>query len=211
MIETVSPLLTETELAYLDGDDSRFREVYEEHHDFVFSAIYDRVRNVHDAEELTQDVFLRFQKYRDSFRRECKLCAWLRRIAGNLMINRYQYWQRRHRKAWVSWDAPIKEGSEISIADYVISESDTVNKVVEVEILDSVRDSLRYLSPQHQSLLQMRLVENKRYDQIAVELNMSLGTVKSGLCRARERLKGLVKRPANQRKKQRTYKRARRL
>lgn len=211
MFETVSPLLTETELAYLDGDDSLFSEIYERHRYFVFGIINDFVHNIHDAEELTQDVFVRLQRYRSSFRRQCKLQSWLHRIAGRLVINQYHYWTRRRRTAWVSWDTPIIEGSEFCLADLVVSEKDDpISTAAEVEILDSVRDSMRYLSPQHRSLLQMRLVENKPYDQIADELNMSLGTVKSGLCRARGRLKTLVNRPANQRKQQRTYKKPRR-
>jgi RNA polymerase sigma-70 factor (ECF subfamily) len=68
--------------------------------------VHQLLRNHQDAEEVTQDAFIRAHRGLANFRGDSAFSTWLYQIATNLARNRYWYWWRRKRDHSVSLDAP---------------------------------------------------------------------------------------------------------
>src|SRR5437763_7779343 len=88
------------------GDQSAFNEMVSRYWDRIFSMVHQLLRNQQDAEEVTQDDFIRAHRGLVNFRGDSAFSTWLYQIATNLARNRYWYWWRRKRDKSVSLDAP---------------------------------------------------------------------------------------------------------
>ena len=73
------------------GDESAFEEIMNRHKTRIFAAAMALLRNHADAEEITQDTFVRAHRGLAAFRGDSSLATWLHRIAVNLARNRYWY------------------------------------------------------------------------------------------------------------------------
>ena len=92
---------------FKSGDASAFDEMVSRYWDRIFSMVNQLLRNAQDAEEVTQDAFIRAHRGLANFRGESAFSTWLFQIATNLARNRYWYWWRRKRDKSVSIDAPM--------------------------------------------------------------------------------------------------------
>jgi RNA polymerase sigma factor (sigma-70 family) len=84
------------------GDEDTFVEIMTRHHGRVFSIALFHLRNCADAEEITQDTFIRAHRGLARFRCESSLGTWLHRIVSNLSRNRHKYYSCRRRHASVA-------------------------------------------------------------------------------------------------------------
>lgn len=83
---------------YREGQhDKAFAEIYRVYGYQIMSHARFIARNIHDAEEITQETFLRAFRELDGFRGASKLSTWLRQIADNLLIDRIRYGKRKGR------------------------------------------------------------------------------------------------------------------
>jgi RNA polymerase sigma-70 factor (ECF subfamily) len=89
------------------GDESAFGEIMTRHKTRIFAAAIALLRNHADAEEITQDTFVRAHRGLARFRGDSSVATWLHRIAVNLARNRYWYFFRRRRHATLSLDAAL--------------------------------------------------------------------------------------------------------
>jgi len=172
------------------GDASAFDEMVTLYWDRIFSRSYKLLNNREDAEEVTQDTFIRAQKGLENFRGDASFSTWLYQIATNLARNKYWYWWRRKRSASLSLDQSLSEDSSATLVDILPSESETPgDATLTQEFVDEVAAGMQRLSPQHREILVLRNVNNLSYEEIAEELKISVGTVKSRIARARESLR----------------------
>src|SRR5471032_3103715 len=81
------------------GEESAFVEIMNRHKARIFAAAMALLRNHADAEEITQDTFVRAHRGFSKFRGDSSVATWLHRIAVNLARNRYWYFFRRRRHA----------------------------------------------------------------------------------------------------------------
>jgi len=79
------------------GDDAAFIEIMNRYQRKIFTIVLGLLRNRADAEEITQDTFIRAHRGLSRFRGDSSLATWLHRIAVNLARNRYWYFFRRRR------------------------------------------------------------------------------------------------------------------
>lgn len=175
---------------FKSGDESAFNEMVARHRDRIYGLVHQLLRNHQDAEEVTQDAFIRAHRGLANFRGDAAFSTWLYQIATNLARNRYWYWWRRKRDRSVSFDAPVGEDTDMTLADVIPAEVDSPDEVtVNGELVDRIAKGMERLSAGHREILVLRNVKNLSYEEIGTILGISVGTVKSRIARARESLR----------------------
>jgi RNA polymerase sigma-70 factor (ECF subfamily) len=164
------------------GDRDAFGEIVSRHQQAVFNAAYRVLGNVGDAEDATQETFVRAYQFFDRFDVDRPLAPWLKRIAVRVCLNRLE---------------GFKPASTLD--DELVSASDpdpgpemqTVHRSQD----ERIRHELSCLPPRYRAVIELRHFQDLSYEEIAKELERSLSDVKSDLFRARkllaERLKDL--------------------
>jgi len=175
---------------FKNGDQSAFDEMVTRYWDRIYSMVHQLLRNQQDAEEVTQDAFIRAHRGLVNFRGDSAFSTWLYQIATNLARNRYWYWWRRKRDKSVSFDAPIGADNDMTLADIIPAEVESPDDItVTAEFVSRIGKGMEKLSAKHREILTLRNIKNLSYEEIAVILNISVGTVKSRIARARDSLK----------------------
>ena len=172
----------ETQLidAALQGDRSAFTQLVKEHQDRLFASMLQVTGSPDEAEEVVQEAFIRAFIKLDTFQRNSQFFTWLYRIAFNSALTR-----KRRKRARISLDQ-CRETSGLEISD----DSDDVDEpMLREERVKMVRVALSTLSEEHRSILVLREMEEHPYETIAEILEISIGTVRSRLNRARRQLK----------------------
>lgn len=172
------------------GDESAFEEMVSRYWDRIYAMVHQLLRNQQDAEEVTQDAFIRAHRGLVNFRGDSAFSTWLYQIATNLARNRYWYWWRRKRDKTLSFEQPIGDDNETPLSDVIASEAETPGDItVTQELVDRIAYGMEKLGSKHREILILRNVKNLSYEEIAQILGISVGTVKSRIARAREALR----------------------
>jgi RNA polymerase sigma-70 factor, ECF subfamily len=172
------------------GDESAFGEIMNRHKTRIFAAAMALLRNHADAEEITQDTFVRAHRGFSRFRGDSSVATWLHRIAVNLARNRYWYFFRRRKHATLSLDATLGDEGEATFSDLLsAADPDPAQESSRNEFVGAVESCMERLEPSHRKILTMRSVLDQSYEEIASALGINVGTVKSRIARARERLR----------------------
>ena len=164
----------------LTGDRSAFTELVHRNQDRLFASMLQVTGSPDEAEEVAQEAFIRAFIKLDTFQRNSQFFTWLYRIAFNTALTR-----RRRRKARVSLDY-CREANGLEVTDT----ADGVDEpMLRRERIKMVREAMHTLSEEHRSILVLREMEEHSYETIAEILEISIGTVRSRLSRARRQLK----------------------
>jgi len=176
-----------------NGDNSAYNDIISRYWDRIFARVFNLLKNQQDAEEVTQDAFIRAYRGLKNFRGEASLSTWLYQIATNLAHNRYWYWFRRKRDQSVSFDKQLTDEGDLTLQDVIPCERENPSEAtVTQEFVDRVSESMNGLSKKHREVLTLRNVKNLSYEEISRKLNISVGTVKSRIARARGNLRELM-------------------
>jgi RNA polymerase sigma-70 factor (ECF subfamily) len=175
---------------FKSGDQAAFNEMVSRYWDRIYAMVNQLLRNQQDAEEVTQDAFIRAHRGLANFRGDSAFSTWLYQIATNLARNRYWYWWRRKRDKSVSFDAPVSADNTTTLADIIPAELETPeDATVTQEFVSRIATGMEKLSAKHREILVLRNIKNLSYEEIAAILGISVGTVKSRIARARESLR----------------------
>lgn len=164
----------------LAGDRSAFAELVRQNQDRLFASMMQVTGSPEEAEEVVQEAFIRAFIKLDTFQRNSQFFTWIYRIAFNSALT-----QRRKKKARVSLDQ-IREdnGLEVAGADDAVDEA-----MLRDERVTLVRRAIDTLTEEHRRILVLREMDEFAYEEIAEILEISIGTVRSRLSRARRQLK----------------------
>ena len=163
----------------LDGEEAAWEELAETYTRRVYGMCYRFTGNDGQAQDLTQEVFLRVFKSLKSFRAgEGSLITWLTRLTRNLLIDHY-----RRSKLDRSTDS-IEDQLPLLVQTHGV-ESRTDSAVSSREASEILQKGLQKLSPELRETLILRDLEGMEYREIAEVLNVPEGTVKSRLNRGR--------------------------
>jgi len=170
------------------GDIGAFEQVYKATSSFVYNVALRVTRNSADAEEVTQDVFMKIYHNLKGFQFRSAFKTWVYRITVNAAINRYRK-SSREEKGRLDYDGIIESLPDGRLIAEEVNKSDNETK------LDAL---LGILNLEYKSCLILREIEGLSYREIAVALKIPVNTVRSRLKRARQALleearKGLVK------------------
>lgn len=173
------------------GDQSAFNRLVEKHSTKAYQIAYGVVASREDAEEVTQDVFVRIHRALAKFRGDAEFTTWMYRIAMNLARNKYRWNKSRGSQRNVSIDAPLpgsdeEDGRHIDLPETDLS-PDERSQVDEIE--KQALEELYKLPELYREALVLRNVKELSYEEIASLLGCKLGTVKSRIARARDELR----------------------
>ncbi|NQT95204.1 MAG: sigma-70 family RNA polymerase sigma factor [Candidatus Omnitrophica bacterium] len=160
------------------GDIDAFEKIYNVTSGFVYSLSLRMTSNKEDAEEITQDVFLKIHKSLKRFEFRSSFKTWVYRIAVNTAIN----FSRRVSKKKAD---TVKYDDTVDTAE----EKDTMRDAHEKEHNEKlIQSMLGILNPDQRLCMILRNIEGLSYEEIAETLKVNINTVRTRLKRAREKL-----------------------
>ena len=166
----------------LTGDETAWDQLVRTHTRRVYSLCYRFTNSDSEAQDLTQEVFLRIFKSVKSFRsEEGSFGTWLARLTRNLLIDNY----RRTRQDRVTDSI---EGQLPMLEEELAASARPEGMVVGREAREQLQWALQKLSPELRETLILRDLQEMEYREIAQILRIPEGTVKSRLNRARTEL-----------------------
>jgi len=160
-----------------DGDPEALRAIVERYQERIFALIYGIVRDRHEVEDVAQEVFLKAFMRIDAFDGRSRFYTWLYRVAANTAKDHVKKRSRRP-------SVPLDDDARIEANGVGPSAG-----AERAELRRRVRRSIAALPPRYREVLALRELEGMSYNEIAVVLRVSIGTVESRLHRARTRLK----------------------
>lgn len=193
MADAPTPLREATDqevvLEARQGREAAYRELIRRYERPVFSLIYRMVRNREQAEDLSQETFVKVLNAIESYRPEFKFSSWVFKIANNAAIDHL----RRRELDTLSLDgsphaetADAVEATALQIGD---SSESPLEEVEARELGGSIEAGISMLRPEYRTCILLRHVEGRSYEEIAEVMNLPLGTVKTYIHRARNELR----------------------
>lgn len=141
------------------------------------------VRDSAEAEDVTQDAFIKAYRALPSFRGESAFYTWLYRIGINTAKNHLLATKRR---APTNTPFDADEAESFEEASLLREVSTPENELMSKQVVDVVQSSLQQLPEDLRSALTLREIEGLSYEEIASVMNCPVGTVRSRIFRARE-------------------------
>jgi RNA polymerase sigma-70 factor, ECF subfamily len=164
----------------LAGDEDACRTLVSRHERSVYNLVVRMLRNPAQAQDLTQDTFIRAFRHLASFDSAHKFSNWILRIARNAAIDAI----RRREPEWVPLEA--EEGRASPAASMPAPAGDDGPRRLErQEAARALEAALAHLRPEYREVVILRYHEDLSYEEIAEVTALPLGTVKSFLHRAR--------------------------
>ncbi len=144
-------------------------------------------QNTQDAEDLSQEVWLKAYQAVQTFRFDSSFYTWLRRITVNTFLNhrRSNFFRRRGHTTVVQLLQIDSDDSGELVGSSSASPENIYNKL----LFENVVDALAELTPSQRLAFLLRHYEGMSYDEIANAMNCSTGTVKKGVWRAVTKLR----------------------
>ena len=161
------------------GDAEAFRQLVEAYQTPAY-RLAARMCGPDSAEDVTQEAFLAAWRALPEFRGDCRVSTWLYRLVSNAAIDCLRR-EKKHRDTGDVDDLELPDGGP-SLQEQA-ERSDT---------RDAVRRALDRLSPEHRQVLLLRFMQELDYGEIARALNVSEGTVKSRINRAKSKLREVL-------------------
>ena len=172
--------------AVLSGDRDRFELLVERYQTRLVNYLYRMVRNLEEAHDLTQEVFIRVYQALDRYDSQYRFSTWLFRVAQNAAIDVI----RKRRIQLVPLTRRADEGSEATVDLELPDGQPTALESLQGRELDaSIRAAIDTLPWEYRELILLRHYGELAYEEIAEVKAMPLGTVKNKLFRARQMLK----------------------
>ena len=178
--------MTEEELvrSAAKGDDMAFAQLVALHEKRIFALALRMTGNQEDAADVAQEAFLSAWRGLPNFRGEAGFATWLYRLASNAAIDYLRKNKRQRAEASLN-----DEELGLNAPD----PAPTPQEQAEVQSLqEAVRWGMGELSQEHRQVLDLREYQELSYEEIAQQLGVDLGTVKSRLSRARSALRKIL-------------------
>jgi len=164
-----------------DGDQVDFHELYQKYHQSIYSTCLRMTRNVSEAEDLTQDVFIKLFRTLRSFRGESAFTTWLHRLTVNHVLMHLR--RRKVRPELIDYN-------EESLTNFAAGSMDPKRmKIVDRILLSEV---IAKLPEGYRQAIILHDIEGLDHKEIAERRGKSIGTSKSQLHKGRVMLRKLI-------------------
>ncbi len=169
------------------GNVNAFENLVLAYQNKVYSFVFNMVRNQMDAEELTQDVFVKVYRKLHLFRGDAKFSTWIFSIAHNTVASSF----RKKQLATTSVD-------DYKTANSIFEDVDNAFDTLSLqERNDCIARALELLAPQQKLLIQLFYLEEQSLKEIETITGLNNGSIKTGLMRARNRLYSILENTMN--------------
>ena len=172
------------------GDNGAFEALLLLHQKKVYNLCLRMSANPDDALDLSQEAFLRAWRSLGQYQFEASFSTWLFRLTSNICIDFLRRKKRRQETSLTESYDDSDEGAELSVPD---AQPGPEQQAMTNETKIELARAMEQLSPEHREILQLRVIEDLQYEQIADILGVRVGTVKSRLARARLSLRKILK------------------
>jgi RNA polymerase sigma-70 factor (ECF subfamily) len=183
--ETDSTLINQAK----SGDAQAYDKLLNKYRNSVYNLVYRMVRDIEEAEDLTQEAFIKAFNSLAQFNEDYAFSTWLYKIATNNCIDFF----RKRKLQTLSLDKPIQyKDSEIhqEIPD---PELNPEKSILASERSSIIREAIETLPEKYYTAIVLRHTEEKSYEEISEILRLPIGTVKARIFRAREMLNKALK------------------
>ncbi|MCU0238525.1 MAG: RNA polymerase sigma factor [Pyrinomonadaceae bacterium] len=174
--------------AATNGDMTAFEELYSRHHRRVYSLCMRMLQNAHEAEDLTQEVFIQLYRKIGSFRGDSAFTTWLHRMTVNQVLMHFRKRTVKFEKTTEEGDTPVQ----------IVNGTENTSRM---QIIDKIAldNAIAQLPDGYKSVFVLHDVEGYEHEEVAKILNCSVGTSKSQLHKARLKMQKLLKKKTNPR------------
>ena len=178
----------------MDGDSGAWAEMVRTHQKRVYGLCYRFTGNPADAEDLTQDVFLRIYSNLGSFdAARGSFPVWITTMTRNLLVDNFR--RTRNQRATGSLDDGWEAGDELKPSDRLVAAGPTPHEsAARNELAKMVQTALAKVSVELREAVILRDLQDFDYKEIAQVLSIPEGTVKSRISRGRAELARLLER-----------------
>jgi RNA polymerase sigma-70 factor (ECF subfamily) len=182
----------------LDGDSSAWTELVAAQQRRVYALCYRFTASSHDAEDLTQDVFIKLYGNLASFdAAKGSFQTWITTLTRNLLVDHFR--RSRQQRVTDSMDAGWEQGTDPSRVEPVVDQRTTpFQHAVRNQLEQMVQNALAKVSPELREAVILRDLQDMDYKEIAEVLAIPQGTVKSRISRGRAELARLLERTKGQ-------------
>ena len=171
------------------GDDAAFEEFVSQYEKSIYHLALRQLGNTHDAQDAAQEVFLRVYRGIRHFREDARLSTWVYQITLNVCVDMTRKKARHPEAALVQTDGDGGE-TELEMPDESYAPETLYERT---ELREEIAGALEKLSPEHRKVVVLRDITGLSYEEIAGVLQLSEGTVKSRLFRARDKLAAILR------------------
>jgi RNA polymerase sigma-70 factor (ECF subfamily) len=178
----------------MDGDSGAWAEMVRTHHKRVYGLCYRFTGNAADAEDLTQDVFLKIYSNLASFdTSRGSLQVWITTMTRNLLVDNFR--RTRNQRATGSLDDGWDTTEELKPLDRLAATGASPHELAaQKELAAMVQNALARVSVELREAVILRDLQDLDYKEIAQVLGIPEGTVKSRISRGRAELARLLER-----------------
>ena len=185
-VEPLDPTDEALVRSILSGDRERFELLVERYQTRLVNYLYRMVRNLEEAHDLTQEVFIRVYQALDRYDSQYRFSTWLFRVAQNAAIDVI----RKRRIQLVPLTRRTDDGSDATVdLELPDGQPSALDTLQGRELDASIRSAIDALPWEYRELILLRHYGELAYEEIAEVKAMPLGTVKNKLFRARQLLK----------------------
>jgi RNA polymerase sigma-70 factor (ECF subfamily) len=173
-----------------DKDQQAFSDLMDKYKDPIYYMLLKMVNNNDDAEDLTLEAFGKAFNRLNQYTPNFAFSTWLFKIATNNCID----FLRKKKKNVMSIDNRVSNNDGEEYMFEIKSDGMTPEQIaMNEQKIQLMRQYVKKLKPRYEILVEMRYFKEMSYEEISIELNLPLGTVKAQLFRAREFLYNIMK------------------
>lgn len=183
--EEEGPPDAELVLKAQQGDVQAFDQLVERYHSKIYGLTYNMTSNREDAEDLTQEVFVKAFEALPRFKGKSSFYTWVYRIAVNKTIN---YRKKRNRKRALSLDSFDQDIKLDDAYHEMTAKGSPLRNISLSELQKKLNEALQNLSEKHRTVVVMHDMQGIPHDEIAKVVGASVGTVRSRLFYARRQM-----------------------
>ncbi|MGD8536048.1 MAG: RNA polymerase sigma factor [Candidatus Aminicenantes bacterium] len=171
---------------FCGGDHTAFHELVGQYKKKIYYLAYDITGNHQEAEDISQEVFIKMFRSLKKFRRDSKMSSWLYQITVNASIDTLRKKSSKPKRSIDEFDhLYIQEGLTTGRAHNF----DPVSSAESSQIQNHISQALQKITPKERTVFVMRHYNDLKLNEIAEILNVTIGTVKSLLFRAIKKLR----------------------
>ena len=170
------------------GDVQAFRQLVERYEGRIYGLACSILGDSEMAKDAAQEAFIRVYKALGKFEGRSSFYTYLYRITTNVCLTFAQREQRRPDRVSIEG---MQEASDMTL-DRFWGTDEPQNDIERIGLRDEIQKVLDHLSPDHRAVVILKDIEGLSQEEIADVLDVSVGTVKSRLSRARARLRDLL-------------------